>query len=73
MVCADPGLARADRAMSSEFYAALANADPETRQALRRSRDRFLGFRDRCDSAGCVAQAYSDRIAEIRDISSGAY
>lgn len=73
MVCADPGLARADRAMSSEFYAALANADPETRRALRRSRDRFLGYRDRCGNAGCVAQAYSDRIDEIRDISSGEY
>ena len=73
LVCADEGLARADRTMSAEFYAALANADPGTRAELRQSRDRFLRYRDRCGSAGCVAQAYSDRVAEIRDIASGDY
>ena len=73
MVCSDPELARADRAMSSSFYAALANADPTARRALRASRDRFLAFRDRCGSAGCIAQAYADRIEEIRDISRGEY
>ena len=73
MVCSDPELARADRAMSSSFYAALANADPDARRALRASRDRFLAFRDRCGSAGCIAQAYADRTEEIRDISRGEY
>jgi uncharacterized protein YecT (DUF1311 family) len=68
MVCGSDGLARADRAMSSTFYAALARADGETRAELRTSRDRFLRFRDRCGSEACVAQAYADRTAEIRDI-----
>jgi hypothetical protein len=68
MICSDPSLAAQDRRMSSVFYAALADGDGATRAALRSSRDRFLRFRDRCGSAGCVAQAYQDRIAEIRDI-----
>lgn len=68
MICGDQGLAARDRAMSSAFYAALANADGRTRSALRSSRDRFLGFRDRCPNQACVAQSYADRIDEIRDI-----
>jgi uncharacterized protein YecT (DUF1311 family) len=71
MVCGSDDLARADRAMSSTFYAALARADGETRAELRSSRDRFLRFRDRCGSEACVAQAYADRTAEIRDIAAG--
>ena len=68
MVCSSDALARRDRAMSSEFYAALANADPVTRRELRETRDRFLRYRDRCASEACVADAYADRIEEIRDI-----
>lgn len=71
MVCADSGLAARDRGMSSAFYAALANGDPETQAALRASRDRFLSFRQHCPDSACVAQAYDDRIAEIRDIAQG--
>ena len=68
MICSDPGLAAQDRRMSSAFYAALARGDGDVRAALRGSRDRWLGFRNRCPTAGCVAQAYADRIAEIEDI-----
>jgi len=68
MVCGSDELARADRSMSSTFYAALARADGDTRAELRSSRDRFLRFRDRCTSDACVAQAYADRTAEIRDM-----
>ena len=71
MVCGSDDLARADRAMSSTFYAALARADDETRAELRSCRDRFLRFRDRCGSEACVAQAYADRTAEIRDMADG--
>ncbi len=71
MVCSSPGLAALDRQMSSLFYSALADADPGTRAVLRRSRDRFLAFRERCGSEACVAQAYRDRMDEIRDIMSG--
>ena len=71
MVCSNAGLAALDRQMSSHFYSALANSDPETRAQLRRSRDRFLAFRERCGSEACVAQAYRDRMDEIEDIERG--
>ena len=68
MVCSSDRLAAKDRAMSSLFYSALADADGRTRTALRRSRDRFLSYRERCGSEACVADAYDGRMAEIRDI-----
>ena len=73
LICADARLAGRDRAMSSAFYAALARGDGATKASLRRSRDRFLRFRDRCADAACVAQAYSDRTDEIRDIAAGPF
>lgn len=69
MVCRDGGLASLDRRMSSQYYAALDQADAPTRAQLRRSRDRFLGYRERCADESCVASAYRDRMDEIRDIS----
>ena len=33
-----------------------------------RTRDRFLAYRDRCPDEACVAEAYRDRMDEIRDI-----
>lgn len=69
LVCADGRLGSLDRAMSSQYYSALSRADARTRAELRRSRDRFLGYRERCGTETCVAAAYRDRIDEIRDIS----
>ena len=54
--------------MSSLFYSALSDADPRTRALLRRTRDRFLAYRERCGSEACVAEAYDGRMEEIRDI-----
>lgn len=71
MVCASDRLASLDRAMSSLFYSTMSDAGGATRADLRRSRDRFLAWRDRCADERCVAQAYDDRMAEIRDIASG--
>ena len=68
MVCSSEGLAARDRAMSSLFYSALADADPRTRAQLRRTRDRFLAYRERCGNEACVAEAYEGRMQEIRDI-----
>lgn len=67
MICSDADLTAQDRRMSSAFYAALAQGGP-ARAELRASRDRFLGYRDRCPTAACVSQAYEDRISEISDI-----
>ncbi|HEY0116456.1 MAG TPA: hypothetical protein VGB54_12125 [Allosphingosinicella sp.] len=71
MVCSSGSLAALDRRMSSMFYSALAEADGATRAQLRRSRDRFLSFRERCGSEACVAQAYRDRMDEISDMVRG--
>lgn len=71
MVCSSPRLAAKDRQMSSMFYSALADANGRTRGRLRSSRDRFLAFRERCGNEACVAQAYDDRMDEIRDIMAG--
>lgn len=68
MVCSSDSLAARDRAMSSLFYSALADADPRTRAELRRTRDRFLAYRERCGSEACIAEAYDGRVQEIRDI-----
>lgn len=71
MVCSNAALAARDRRMASQFYSALAGANSRTRRALRTSRDQFLAYRERCGSAACVAQAYQDRMDEIRDIAGG--
>lgn len=70
MVCSSSRLAALDRAMSSQFYSAMADADGRTRAELRRTRDRFLAYRERCGSEACVADAYQGRMREIRDIMS---
>ncbi len=71
IVCGSGALASLDRRMSALFYSALAGASPQVRANLRRSRDRFLAFRERCGSEDCIAQAYRDRMDEIEDISRG--
>lgn len=70
MVCSDERLAARDRAMSSQFYRALAVADGGTRRELRRTRDDFLVARDRCSTSACIAAAYERRMDEIDDIMS---
>nr|WP_295374519.1 hypothetical protein [uncultured Sphingosinicella sp.] len=68
MVCNSSRLAAKDRSMSSVFYSALNEADPRQRRELRRTRDRFLSYRERCRDEACVAEAYDGRVEEIRDI-----
>lgn len=68
MVCSDERLAARDRSMASLYYSAVANADPETRRVLRRSRNQFLARRESCDGPDCVAASYEDRIDEIERI-----
>ena len=41
---------------------------PHGRPTLRRTRDRFLAYRERCPSDACIADAYRGRIREIDDI-----
>ncbi len=69
MVCNSVRLASLDRTMSSQFYAELSRGDEQTRAELRRTRDRFLSRRERCDDDDCVAQVYRERMNEIETIS----
>lgn len=70
-VCNDSGLAALDRNMAAEYAQAVAVSSPEQRDLLRETAHRFYAFRDRCQSRGCIADAYSGRIREIRDIVQG--
>ena len=67
-VCASPGLAALDRTMAAHYNQALASADDRTASELRRTRDRFLTYRERCPTDSCIADAYRGRIREISDI-----
>jgi len=68
MVCNNARLAARDRAMSAQFYSALTDASPRARRELRRTRDRFLAYRERCRDEACIADAYEGRMREINDI-----
>ena len=57
--------------MASLFYSALSDANNRQRRELRRTRDRFLRYRDACRDEACVADAYDGRMEEIRDIMRG--
>lgn len=70
-VCADAGLAALDRNMAAQYARSIAVATPAQRALLRRTRDRFLGYRDRCPNNACIGDAYVGRMREIRDIMEG--
>jgi hypothetical protein len=70
-VCNDAGLASLDRNMAARYNQAMTEVSPEQRALLRRTRDRFLAYRDRCPDTHCVAEAYLGRMREIRDIVEG--
>jgi len=70
-VCANAGLAALDRNMAAQYGRAVADATPEQRALLRRTRDRFLAYRDRCPNRSCIGDAYVGRMREIRDIMEG--
>lgn len=70
-VCDSPSLAALDRDMAARYRSAVANGGPEERRLLAQTRDRFLGFRDRCRNDACVADTYRGRMREIDDIVAG--
>ena len=71
-VCGSDSLAALDRNMSAQYRAAVADADPEQRRLLAQTRNRFLGFRNRCgEDEGCIAGTYRGRMREIDDIAAG--
>lgn len=70
-VCESSGLAALDRSMAAQYSSAVADADPQQRALLARTRDSFLRYRDNCPSEACIAQTYRGRMREIRDIMRG--
>ena len=70
-VCSNAGLAALDRNMAAQYASAMSTASPEQKALLRRTRDRFLVYRDRCPNRSCIGDAYVGRMREIRDIMEG--
>lgn len=70
-VCSDPGLSALDRQMASQYERALSASPPDRQALLRRTRDRFLVYRDSCPNDSCIADAYRGRMREISDIVAG--
>src|SRR5205823_2129476 len=70
-VCADSGPSALDLKMATQYGRALASASPDQRDQLRDTARRFYAFRDRCPDRQCIANAYMDRMREIRDIEEG--
>jgi uncharacterized protein YecT (DUF1311 family) len=70
-ICSDAGLAALDRNMAAQYARSMALATPEQQALLQRTRDRFLGYRDRCANNACIGDAYVGRMREIRDIMEG--
>jgi hypothetical protein len=57
--------------MAGQYRHALSTADPTQRALLESTRNRFVGYRDRCPNRQCIADAYLGRMREIRDIMEG--
>jgi hypothetical protein len=70
-VCANAGLAALDRNMAAQYATAMSGASPEQKELLKRTRGRFMEYRDRCPNRTCIGDAYVGRMREIRDIMEG--
>lgn len=70
-VCSNPGLAALDRNMAAQYANAISTATAEQKDLLKRTRDRFMEYRDRCPNRACISEAYVGRMREIRDIMEG--
>jgi hypothetical protein len=70
-VCSDSGLAALDVNMAAQYRRAISSASPQQQAILQSTRDRFLGYRDRCTNRQCIGDAYVGRMREIRDIMEG--
>jgi hypothetical protein len=70
IVCSDQRLAALHRTTASLDSYAMNNADGRRRAEVARTRSQFLAWRERCQSQACIANAYQDRMDEIRDIMS---
>lgn len=70
-VCSNAGLAALDRNMAGQYVSAMSGASPQQKELLKKTRDRFMKYRDRCPNRACIGEAYVGRMREIRDIMEG--
>lgn len=70
-VCSNSGLSELDENMAIQYRQAIEGASPDQKELLQRTRNRFIGYRDRCPNRSCIAAAYVGRMREIRDIVEG--
>jgi uncharacterized protein len=70
-ICSNAGLAALDRNMAVQYASAMSTASPQQKDLLKRTRDRFMAYRDRCPNRSCIGDAYVGRMREIRDIMEG--
>lgn len=70
-VCSDAGLSSLDRQLAGQYNRAFANASSDERGLLRDTARRFYAYRDNCPTNACIAEAYGERMREIRDIMEG--
>ena len=68
-ICADPVLARLDRAMASRYRARLSDLTEPERAALREQQRSWLESRENCSTSNrppvCLKRAYQDRIRAL--------
>ncbi|HWJ37332.1 MAG TPA: hypothetical protein VNR86_01030 [Sphingomicrobium sp.] len=70
-VCSDAGLSSLDRQLAGQYNRAFTNASSDQRGLLRDTARRFYAYRDNCPTNACIADAYGERMREIRDIMEG--
>lgn len=66
MICRSDTLAALDRGITAIYNDLIDDADPDTRGELEDGRRDFLDRKQRCDDEECIADAYRDRIEELR-------
>ncbi|ABB10936.1 lysozyme inhibitor LprI family protein [Burkholderia lata] len=66
LICSDKALVSADSALSSAYYDAVGIAADQ--QAVIQSQRTWLKQRDACGDAACVATAYRDRTAALKQV-----
>ncbi|WP_295437270.1 lysozyme inhibitor LprI family protein [uncultured Thiodictyon sp.] len=71
LICKDAELASLDRSLSQLYALVLKNTPAREQRVLKAEQRGWVKGRDDCwkssDARGCIAGAYEDRIAELKD------
>lgn len=66
-ICDDPRLAQLDDQVAARYAAVRDAADAAERPGLIDGQRKFLRLRNACRDATCIADAYTDRLAELEE------